>query len=92
MRARISRMRKLVMVDITPLRESRDFRYLYLGQMAAFLGRELTVVAVPFQAFVLTGSSLVVGSLGLAQLIPGLGVALLGELSSTLSTARSSFG
>ena len=78
MRARISRMRKLVMVDITPLRESRDFRYLYLGQMVAFLGRELTVVAVPFQAFVLTGSSLVVGSLGLAQLIPGLAVALLG--------------
>ena len=71
-------MRKLMVVDITPLRASRDFRYLYLGQMASFLARELTVVAVPYQAFVLTGSSLVVGSLGLAQLIPGLAVALLG--------------
>jgi MFS family permease len=71
-------MRKLVVVDMTPLRQSRDFRYLYLGQMAAFLARELTVVAVPYQAFLLTGSSLVVGSLGLAQLIPGLAVAFLG--------------
>lgn len=74
----MSRMRKLVVVDITPLRQSRDFRYLYLGQMASFLARELTVVAVPYQAFVLTGSSLVVGSLGLVQLVPGLAVALLG--------------
>jgi MFS family permease len=74
----MSRMRKLLVVDMTPLRQSRDFRYLYLGQMAAFLARELTVVAVPYQAFVLTGSSLVVGSLGLAQLVPGLAVALLG--------------
>src|SRR5688572_31941028 len=78
MTSRMSRMRKLVVVDITPLRQSRDFRYLYLGQMAAFLARELTVVAVPYQAFILTGSSLVVGSLGLAQLVPGLAVALLG--------------
>ena len=78
MRARLSRLRQLAVVDITPLRESRDFRYLYLGQMAAFLARELTVVAVPYQAFILTGSSLVVGSLGLAQLVPGLAVALLG--------------
>jgi MFS family permease len=46
--------------------------------MAAFLAHALTVVAVPYQAYVLTGSSLVVGSLGVAQLIPGLAVALLG--------------
>ena len=78
MRGRLSRARKLMVVDITPLRQSRDFRYLYLGQSAAFLAREVTVVAVPYQAFLLTGSSLVVGSLGLAQLIPGLAVALLG--------------
>jgi MFS family permease len=78
MSGRLTRLRRLMVVDVTPLRESRDFRYLYLGQMAAFLARELTVVAVPYQAFVLTGSSLIVGSLGLAQLIPGLAVALLG--------------
>jgi MFS family permease len=78
MKSRMSRMRKLVVVDITPLRQSQDFRYLYLGHMASFVARELTVVAVPYQAFVLTGSSLVVGSLGLAQLVPGLAVALLG--------------
>src|SRR5690606_14536276 len=34
-------------VDITPLRESSRFRRLYFGHSLSYLGRELTVVAVP---------------------------------------------
>jgi MFS family permease len=41
-------------------------------------GRQLAVVAVPFQVFDETGSTLAVGLLGLAQLIPLLAVSLLG--------------
>jgi len=41
-------------------------------------GRQLTVVAVPFQVFELTGSTLMVGLLGLAQLIPLLAVSVIG--------------
>lgn len=65
-------------VDITPLRESSRFRRLYFGHSLSYLGRELTVVAVPYQVYVLTGSTLAVGALGIVQLVPLLLVSLIG--------------
>jgi MFS family permease len=65
-------------VDISPLRESRDFRYLYSGQMVSFLGSQLTVVAVPYQVFKLTHSSLQVGLVSLLSLVPLILGSLLG--------------
>jgi MFS family permease len=59
-----------VAIDLTPLRDSRDFRVLWLGQVVSLVGRQITVVALPFQVFVLTRSPLAVGLIGLAQLIP----------------------
>jgi hypothetical protein len=59
-----------ILVDITPLRESRDFRLLFIGQLISTLGTQLTVVAIPYQVYKLTGSSLQVGAISLAQLIP----------------------
>jgi MFS family permease len=59
-----------ILVDITPLRESRDFRLLFTGQLVSTLGTQLTVVAIPYQVYKLTGSSLQVGAISLAQLIP----------------------
>ncbi|MDP3984761.1 MAG: MFS transporter, partial [Acidimicrobiia bacterium] len=73
------RLRKLgrrIVVDITPLRQSVPFRWLYLGSVAGFVGRQITVVAVPYQLYVLTGSTLAVGLLGLVQLVPLLVVSL----------------
>jgi MFS family permease len=70
---RLGRARALVRgvaIDVTPLRDSRDFRVLWLGQLVSLVGRQITVVALPFQVFVLTGSPLAVGLIGLAQLIP----------------------
>ena len=69
--------RRLI-VDITPLRESPRFRILYLGQLLAHFGRQITVVAVPYQVFLLTGSTLAVGALGIAQFIPLMAVSLVG--------------
>jgi MFS family permease len=57
-------------VDLTPLRESRDFRVLWLGELVSMIGRQITVVALPFQVFVLTRSPFAVGLIGLAQLVP----------------------
>lgn len=67
--------RRLI-VDITPLRESPKFRILYLGQLLAHLGRQITIVAVPYQVFLLTDSTLAVGALGIAQFIPLMAVSL----------------
>ncbi|HET8738614.1 MAG TPA: MFS transporter [Acidimicrobiia bacterium] len=70
-------MRRLI-VDITPLRESPRFRVLYAGQFLASIGRQVTVVAVPYQLYILTGSTLAVGALGLAQFIPLIVVSIVG--------------
>jgi MFS family permease len=64
--------------DVTPLRESRQYRLLYAGELLAFLGSQLTVVAVPLQVYLLTRSSLAVGLVGLAQLGPLLVCSLVG--------------
>jgi MFS family permease len=64
--------------DITPLRVHRDFRLLWGGNLVSAVGRQLTVVALPYQVFELTHSSLAVGGLGLAQLIPLIVVSLAG--------------
>lgn len=55
---------------MTPLRESRDLRVLLGGQLVSLLGTQLTAVAVPYQVYRLTHSSLDVGLVSLAQLIP----------------------
>src|SRR5919198_23795 len=64
--------------DITPLQESRQYRLLYVGELVAFLGSQVTVVAVPLQVYLLTRSSLAVGLVGLAQLFPLLACSLVG--------------
>ena len=42
------------------------------------MARELTTVAVPYQVYLLTGSSLAVGALGLAQFVPLMAISLVG--------------
>lgn len=67
-----------LLVDLSPLRHSRDFRFLFSGQLVSTLGTQLTVVAVPYQVFQLTHSSLYVGLVSLAQLFPLLICSLIG--------------
>jgi MFS family permease len=65
-------------VDVSPLRESRQYRLLYGGQLVSFFGRQLTIVASSLQVFLLTGSSLQVGLLSLGQLAPLIICSLIG--------------
>jgi MFS family permease len=65
-------------MDFRPLRRHRDFRLLYAAQLVSFLGSMVTYVALPYQMYKLTGSSLAVGLLGLAELLPLLVTAFLG--------------
>jgi MFS family permease len=59
-----------IAVDIRPLRGSRDFRRLWFGTGISAIGSQVTTVAIPFQLWALTHSTLLVGLLGLAALIP----------------------
>lgn len=57
-------------IDLTPLRESRPFRRLLLGDTVSVVGTQVTAVAVPIQVYEQTGSVLAVGLVGLAGLVP----------------------
>jgi predicted MFS family arabinose efflux permease len=59
-----------LLIDLTPLRRSGELRFLVAGQLAAELGSQLTTVAVSYQVYFLTRSSLDVGLVSLAQLLP----------------------
>jgi MFS family permease len=65
-------------VDVTPLRESRQYSLLFWGQAVSIVGRQFTVVAASFEVFQLTHSTLMVGVLSLAQLVPLLLFSLIG--------------
>jgi MFS family permease len=65
-------------VDLRPLRRHRDYRLLYAAQFVSYLGSMVTYVALPWQMYKLTGSSLAVGLLGLAELLPLLATAFVG--------------
>ena len=58
------------LVDITPLKVSRDFRKLFIGRSISDFGDEIVAVVVPFQVYEITGSTLAVGLIGLVELIP----------------------
>jgi len=59
----------LFTLDFTPLRDSREFRLLYLSQSITFFGSMMTFVALPWQVFQLTNSSFVVGMLGVVEFV-----------------------
>jgi len=65
-----SRPARRLLIDLTPLRRSRDFRRLVSGELVSVLGTQLTTVAVPYQVYQLTHSSLVVGLVSTTQLFP----------------------
>ncbi len=71
-------MPRRLLIDLTPLRRSRDFRALITGQLVSVLGTQLTAVAVPYQVYRLTHSSLDVGLVSLTQLLPLLIGSLIG--------------
>jgi len=59
-----------VLLDLSPLRRHRDYRFVFAGQLVSAFGSFLTYVALPVQIYNLTKSSAIVGLLGTAQLVP----------------------
>ena len=73
-------MRRLagLWLDVSPLRDSPAYRRLWTGDLVASAGSQLAAVALPYQVYRQTGSSLDVGLIGLAVLGP----LLLGSLAA----------
>ncbi|MBD3147234.1 MFS transporter [Microbispora camponoti] len=57
-------------LDLSPLREFRDFRLLLGSGLITMLGTVITTVAVPFQMKQLTESYVAVGLVGMAEFVP----------------------
>jgi MFS family permease len=70
--------RQFLLPDTAPLRESRSFRLLWIGQLISLSGSQLRLVALPYQIFLLTGSSFAVGLIGVFQAVPLLLLSLFG--------------
>ena len=75
---RLRRIFKGMTLNPAPLRESRDFRLLFGGQVINVIGSQITFVAVPYQVFLITHSSLAVGALSLLQFSALMTFSLLG--------------
>jgi hypothetical protein len=59
-----------IAADVTPLRESADYRRWWAGYMVSNVGSQLTIVAAQLQVFRLTRSSFDVGITGLVTVVP----------------------
>jgi MFS family permease len=75
---RLRRLAGSAAIDMGPLRRHRDFRFLFVGQAASFFGSMVTYVALPFQTYQLTHSTLAVGLLSLAEFVPLMIMAFIG--------------
>ncbi|MGZ8580021.1 MAG: MFS transporter [Actinomycetota bacterium] len=66
---RVRRRLRRLLLDLTPLRVSRDYRLLWTGSFVSALGSQFARVGLYVQVFALTGSPAAVGLLGLSGLI-----------------------
>jgi MFS family permease len=68
--AGLKRLLRNLAIDVSPLRESRDYRLLFSSGVITMFGTMITVVAVPYQMKELTDSYLAVGLVSLAEFVP----------------------
>jgi MFS family permease len=59
-----------VLLDTTPLRLDRGYRWLWAGQSISGIGNHVTRLALPYQVYAQTGSTLAIAGLTLFQLVP----------------------
>jgi len=67
-----------IAADVTPLRESPDYRRWWSGYALSFTGTQLTQFAIPLQVYAITKSSLYVGFVGLVVVVPLVVMGLIG--------------
>jgi MFS family permease len=67
-----------MLIDISPLRISRDYRLLFFGQLISTFGTAMSFVVLPVQVYQLTGSTLLVGLLSATEFVLILFMAFVG--------------
>ena len=67
-----------MLLDLAPLKASRDYRLLFIGQLVSFFGSMMTFIVVPWQMYQLTQSSAMVGYIYLAEFVPMVVLAFVG--------------
>ena len=67
-----------MLLDLSPLRASRDYRLLFFGQLISFFGSMMTFIVVPWQMYQLTQSSAMVGYISIAEFVPMFTLAFVG--------------
>ena len=72
------RPRRRLGIDLTPLRTSRDFRLVFIGGSISGFGSFITYVTIPYQVALITDDPLMVGLLGVCELVPLLVMAFVG--------------
>jgi MFS family permease len=70
--------RRRLGMDLAPLRTSRDFALVFTGAGVSGLGSFITYVTIPYQVYLLTHDPLLVGLLGVCELVPLLFMAFVG--------------
>jgi len=70
--------RRRLTLDLTPLRTSRDFRLVFAASGVSAFGSLITYVTIPYQVAKLTNDPLLVGLLGVCELVPLLFMAFIG--------------
>lgn len=88
-RTRLRRLLDHLTLDLTPLRISRDFRVMFIGQFISSFGSAITFVVVPWQTWKLTHSTSMVGLMGVAEFVPMLATAFVaGALADSMDRRR----
>jgi MFS family permease len=64
--------------DLRPFRESRDYRLITAGALITGLGTQASLVALPYQVYVITHKPVLVGLLGLVEIGPLVTASLFG--------------
>jgi MFS family permease len=87
--ARLRLRARRLLLDVSPLRLDRDFRWLWSGQVVSGIGNQITRIVLPYQVYVLTGSTLAIAGLTLFQLVAILVFALgAGSLADAVDRRR----
>src|SRR3989338_11403227 len=66
----------------------RDFRLLWIGLLISRIGSEMQVVAVNWQIYLLTGSALSLGLIGLSRFLPIVLFSLIGGMVADMANRR----